>query len=87
MHPGDDLAGQRQQVLRGGRAPVGEGERVLGGDAGGPAAVALGEARLVDQPGRGGLGVPLARRVGGRLHVGAEPLPHRARGTRRTRRR
>src|SRR5690606_22267288 len=76
VHTGDDLPGEGQQVLRRRAAAVGQREGVLGGDAGGAGAVALGEPGLVDQPGGGRLGPALTGRVGGRLGVGAEVLPH-----------
>ncbi len=66
LDPVAHLAGQRQQVGGGRRTAVGEGQGVLGGDAGRARAVALGEAGLVDEPGGGRLGAPLPRGKGGR---------------------
>ena len=53
--PAGDLVGERHQLRRRRAAAVDERERVLGRDAGAAVAVALVEARLLDQPRRRGL--------------------------------
>src|SRR4029077_19961981 len=67
VHPPADLAGQRQEVAGGGRPAVGGRQCVLAPESRrSGAAVALGEAGSLDQPGGAGLHTAVGLRPGGR---------------------